>query len=160
MVIALNPLYLAFSNCTGLCILCSLYYKLHEGQPLLFLIFLNFSIPHLHCICHQQQMDLWMNGKVNAWNKVTPLNVENLCEQMSTCKAKEVTTTHRGTENTTTEEEICLSQREQTVHCYIFSCRHKRLTFRFQTPRLQNCAQKRNKRYCSTCYLRSVIRFL
>lgn len=47
---------------------------------------------------------------------MTPLNVENPCEQVSTCKAKEVTTTHRGTENTTTEKEICLSQRKRTVH--------------------------------------------
>lgn len=59
-------------------------------------------------------------------------NVETLCEQMSTCKVKEVTITHRGTENTTAEEEIRLSQRESKLYTsYIFSYRYKRLTFRF-----------------------------
>lgn len=58
-------------------------------------------------------------------------------------KWKEVTITHRGTKNKTTEEEIRLSQREiKSYTSYKLSYSHKRLTFRFHSQVTELCTEE------------------
>lgn len=70
------------SNSTHSCILCPLHCKLLEGTT-------TSSYCNSHTALHNviiQQIGLWINGKENEWNKVTPLDVEKVCGQISTRK--------------------------------------------------------------------------
>lgn len=154
-VVALSPSTLR-SNYPDMCSLCPLHWELLERQPFL----LNFSISYtaLHNVLIQQ-MDLWMNGRVSE-SKHEPTRHGEPGWTDVHMEGEGSPLTHRRTESTA-EEEIRLSRGGMELHSSdTVSHSHKRAIFCFQNPGFQNCTQKRNKLYFSSCYHSSVNRFL